>query len=458
MNPDPSEILDRQYQGKRRWSANSFSKFEIRISKFRLTWPQRHRLRTFFRSSLWIVPLGCMLLALVIAPILRELDARTNWTLLGFTPNGARSLVGALVASGLSFIVFTFSILLVAVQIASGNLSPRVIPSFLKDRPVKIVLGVFVFTFTYSVAVLGRIENSVLQLPMVLVILFNLVSIGGFLYLIDYTATSLRPVSMAARIATEGLGVIESVYPRALSASGGAPAERETDQLGAPSRTVTYGGTSGVIVAMHVEGLVALAQRVDCVLKMVPQVGEFVGRGEPFFHVFGGRDTLDERELHEAVAFGAERTMHQDPEFVFRILVDIAAKALSPSINDPTTAVLVTHQIHRLLRLVGTRDLSTGRILDRAGHLRLVYRTPNWEDFVSLAVTEIRLYGAGSMQVPRRLRAMLENLIQVLPAVRAPALREQLSLLDRSVHRGFPDREDQVRAETADYQGVGGAR
>ena len=399
-----------------------------------------------------------MLLALLIAPAFRELDARSKWTLLGFTPNGARSLVGALVASGLSFIVFTFSILLVAVQIASGNLSPRVIPSFLKDRPVKIVLGVFVFTFTYSVAVLGRIEDSVLQLPMLLVILFNILSIAGFLYLIDYTATNLRPVSMAARIAAEGRAVIEDVYPRALATPGGALAEPETEQLGAPSRTIMYGGTSGVIVAMHVEGLVALAQKAGCVLKMIPQVGEFVGKGEPFFQVFGGNDTLDERGLHEAVAFGAERTMQQDPEYGFRILVDIAAKALSPAINDPTSAVLVIHQIHRLLYLVGTRDLSTGEVHDRAGHLRLIFRTPDWEDFVSLAVTEIRLYGAGSMQVPRRLRAMLENLIQILPSVRAPALREELNLLDRSAQRGFSDHEDQVRAETADYQGVGGGR
>ncbi len=423
-----------------------------------MTWLQRHRFRTFVRSSVWIVPMGCLLLGLAVAPVLRGLEDATKWRLLDFSPNGARSLLGALVASDLSFIVFTFSILLVAVQIASANLSPRIIPLFLRDRRVKIVLGMFVFTFIYSVAVLGRIEESVHQLPVLLAILFNLVSIAAFLYLIDYSARSLRPVTVAARIASEGQRVIESVYPRVLAPSGGTSPEPETILLGAPSRVIPYGGASGDIVAIDVDGLVAAAERADCVVKMIPQVGEFVAKGEPFFQAIGAADRLSERELHQAVVFGADRTMEQDPAFVFRILVDIAAKALSPAINDPTTAVLAINHVHRLLRLVGTRDLSTGRVHDRAGKLRLIYRTPNWEDFVSLAVTEIRLYGAGSIQVPRRLHAMLENLMEVLPSVRTPALREQLSLLDRSVHRGFPDHEDQVRAETGDSQGVGGAR
>ncbi len=423
-----------------------------------MTWLQRYRFRSFVRSSVWIVPLGGLLLALLLAPVLRHLDATTRWALLAFSPNGARSLLGALVASGLSFIVVTFSILLVAIQIASGNLSPRVIPLFLRDRPVKMVLGVFVFTYAYSVAVLGRIEESVPQLPILLAILFSLASIGAFLYLIDYSAKSFRPVGVAARIAAEGQRVIEAVYPRALPPSGGALSESDPTELGAPSRTITYGGAPGVILAMDVDGLVAAAERADCVLTVVPQVGEFVAHDEPLFHVFGAAAMLDERELHQAVALGPERTMQQDPAFAFRILVDVAIKALSPAINDPTTAVLVINEIHRLLRVVGTRDLGTGRVLDRVGKLRLIYRTPDWEDFVSLAVTEIRLYGAGSIQVPRRLHAMLENLQEVLPAHRAPALRGQLNLIQRSVHRGFQDQEDQDRAEIGDTQGVGGAR
>ena len=149
--------------------------------------------------------------------------------------------------------------------------------------------------------------------------------------------------------------------------------------------------------------------------------------------------------------------MEQDPEFAFRIIVDIAAKALSPAINDPTTAVLAVDQIHRLLRAVGERQLDTGRIHDDAGRLRLLYRTPDWEDFVGLAITEIRHFGRDSFQIVRRLRAMLENLIDTLPPNRAALLRTELALLDRGVERDFRDPEDRVRAASADSLGVGGA-
>jgi uncharacterized membrane protein len=136
--------------------------------------------------------------------------------------------------------------------------------------------------------------------------------------------------------------------------------------------------------------------------------------------------------------------------------VDIACKALSPAINDPTTAVLALDQIHYLLRVVSGRYLDTGNVRDTAGQLRLVYRTPDWEDFARLAVTEIRHYGCESIQIMRRLRAMLENLIETLPEARAARLRQELALLHRSADRFFPEPEDRAMAEVGDSQGVGG--
>ena len=137
-------------------------------------------------------------------------------------------------------------------------------------------------------------------------------------------------------------------------------------------------------------------------------------------------------------------------------MVDIANKGLSPAINDPTTAVLALDQIHHLLRDVGRRHLDDERVRDRAERLRLVYRTPDWEDFVRLAVTEIRQFGGSSMQIARRLRAMLENLIQTLPEERAALLREELKLLHRSVEQFFVEPEDRALAEVSDSQGMGG--
>jgi uncharacterized membrane protein len=185
-------------------------------------------------------------------------------------------------------------------------------------------------------------------------------------------------------------------------------------------------------------------------------VGDFVAFGSPLFRVYGGNTKPSASALRHWVALGPERTVEQDPVFAFRIIVDIASKALSAAINDPTTAVLAIDQIHHLLRNVGRRHLDEGTRCDREGRLRLIFPTPDWEDFVCLAVTEIRQFGGGSMQVVRRLRAMLENLCEVLPAERTVLLREELALLRRSAERSFPEPEDLVRANTSDSQGVGG--
>jgi len=189
----------------------------------------------------------------------------------------------------------------------------------------------------------------------------------------------------------------------------------------------------------------------------VPQVGDFVAVGEPIFRLYAGAAGIDDRKLREAAVLGPERTLEQDPMFALRILVDIAIKALSPAINDPTTAVLVIDQLHRLLRMVGRRHLHNEAIFDRARQLRLILRTPNWQDFVHLVFFEIRHYGAENIQIARRLRAMTENLIQTLPELRHAALRQQLDLLDRALETRYAFPEDLALARIADSQGLGGA-
>jgi len=149
--------------------------------------------------------------------------------------------------------------------------------------------------------------------------------------------------------------------------------------------------------------------------------------------------------------------MEQDPLFSFRILVDIALKALSPAINDPTTAILAMDQIHRLLRVVGKRRLHGAGVRDPAGRVRVIFRTPNWGDFVNISCSEIRACGANNVQVARRSRAMLENLIRTLPQQRHAALRQQLDLLDRTLPEFYRLEEDLALARIPDPQGLGGA-
>ena len=162
-------------------------------------------------------------------------------------------------------------------------------------------------------------------------------------------------------------------------------------------------------MAVNLEALIAEAGQTSGVIVFVPQVGDFVAVDEPLFGLYSGAKKIDEHVLRATVAFGSERTVEQDPTFAFRIIIDIALRALSTAINDPTTAVLAIDQLHRLLRLVGKRHLRTDEILSSAGELCVVVRTPNWEDVVIFAFSEIRACGSNNFQIVRRLRAMLEK-------------------------------------------------
>ena len=162
------------------------------------------------------------------------------------------------------------------------------------------------------------------------------------------------------------------------------------------------------------------------------------------------------RTLHDWVALGAERTIDEDPAFAVRIMVDVAAKALSAAINDPTTAVQVLDYLTECLCLIGTTDLSAPRWQPGVSKLGVVIPGRHFEDFLELATTEIREYGSTSVQVMRRMRAMLEKLSEeVLPEHRA-AVAQELTRLDASVAQGFAGSIDLDRAGVGDLQGIGG--
>jgi uncharacterized membrane protein len=224
-----------------------------------------------------------------------------------------------------------------------------------------------------------------------------------------------------------------------------------------PVRTIVHRGKSAVILAVNLKALAALAKRADTVVELVPHVGDFVATGDPLFRQHGGTVAIDDRTLQGYVAFGRERTLEQDSTFAFRVIVDIAIKALSTAINDPTTAVIAIDTLQPLVRRVGMRDLRMDSVRDADGRRRVLFRTPNWDDFVQLAFSEIRHSGARDLQVARRLRAMLEHLMEVLPDSRVPALRREWQLLDRAVRRLYPFPEDLALARTPDPQGLGGA-
>ncbi|HSQ54518.1 MAG TPA: DUF2254 domain-containing protein [Gemmata sp.] len=420
-----------------------------------MNWEQRYRLKQMARTSLVLWAGLALAAALVFAPFVRWLDQGTSHVIFGYGPESARLVLGALAGSMLTFIVFVLSATLIVVQLAAGQLTPRIVAMVFAMPWVRITLGLFTFTYAYTLAALGRIEDQVPHLLIGIAVILNLGCILGFYFFVQNLSYGLRSTSMMQLVADRGLRVIEQVYPRKYN--GTIPEQPEKEMLVEREVVIDYAKRSGVVLAFSAPDLVRIATEADTVIELIPQVGDFVATGDPLYRLSPGRKPVTSESLHACVAVGAERTLEQDPRFVFRILVDIASRALSPAVNDPTTAVLVLDQIHNLLLFLGRRHLDEGLIRGVDGQVRLIHGTPDWHDFVILAVSEIRQFGEASLQVDRRLRAMLEHLIETLPEVRGAPLREELALLGRGVERRFSDVEDRKRAVIGDYQGVGGS-
>ena len=422
-----------------------------------MTWNQRHALLNYLRSSLWILPLIALLLEQLALRAAFAVDARTSWVpVWPLEVEGTKKTIETIITLELSFIVFTFGSMLVAIQIAGGQLTPRIIATtLLRDNTIRFTVGLFVFTMLFAIGVVARIQPTTNGLPIWITAALGLGSIAAFLYLIDYAARLLRPSSILWRVAEDGLAVIEHVYPKATGDMGTPTTSRPT--FLEPDQIIKHEGKGAFLLATDFASLVAEAKRVDGVIEFVPRIGDFVATGEPIFLVHNSSCRSDERRLRGAVAFGSERTIEQDSTFAFRVIVDIGIKALSKAINDPTTAVQAIDQLQRLLRDLGGREFGNGQVVDEGGLLRVLFPTPNWEDFVQLSFSEIRLYGAENFQVARRLRAMIDTLLKALPESRTPALLRERDLLDQAIERLYFLAEERALARVADAQGIGGA-
>lgn len=458
------------------------------MKRLNMPWNRWYGLKSYVGSSLWIVPVVAILIQFVVKRLSEKLgtwmyhagfyDLKTGF--MGFSMTGARASLETVITANLSFLVFTFGSMLVAIQVASGQYTPRIIATtLLRDNPIRYTVGLFLFTLLFCNRTLSYMgETEVHQFQVFLSLVFGIVSFIAFLFLIDYAAKFLRPVSLVGLIGEQGIEVIDSVYPNPTRGVDSQPVPRKrrarsplawvikgepermearSGKRGAPDRTFTHLGRSKVLLAVNLQALVAEARRADVVIELAPQVGDFVPTGEPLFYVYGDAGRIDEQLLREQVVFGTERTMEQDPMFSFRILVDIAAKALSPAINDPTTAVLALDQLHRLLREVGRRRLRGEVVRDERGEPRVIYRTPNWEDYVNVSCQEIRTCGAANVQIARRLRALFDNLLETLPPYRHETLELERGRLDQMIETLYPLRDDRDLARIPDSQGLGGS-
>jgi uncharacterized membrane protein len=415
-------------------------------------WGIAFRTRQFAKGSLWLLPLIGAVLGVVLGSISIDVDKHTHLSQIWeYSPATATTLLSAVVGATAALTGFVVTVSVLVVQMATQTFSARYMRLWYRDGLLKATLAVIVGTLTFSFALLRRVSTDfVPNLGVTVAGVFLLAGILLFLLFLDRFVHRLRPVAVAALVARAGRRALED------SPATTTPVAAVDVPEGPPALRVTA-ETAGAIQAINAEGLVRWARSHDCVLVLRQAVGDFVPSGRVLMDVYGTVDAKAERQLRDLVSFGVERTIDQDAGFAVRIMVDIANKALSPAVNDPTTAVQVLDHLEELLRVIGTTSLERrGELRDDAGRLRVIVPSQRWEDFLSLAVTEIREYGAKSIQVMRRLRTLLEGLHDEVLEDYRPAVKEEMRRLDATVEASFGGSVDLDRAVLADRQGIGG--
>lgn len=381
-------------------------------------------LLTRLTTAFWAIPaagaVGSGLLALLTAWVDREYGDRSG-VLYGGGPDSARTILQTVATSVLTFAGLTFSITVVALQLASSQFSPRVLSSLMRDRWTQGALATFVGTFVYALLMLREVrggeESFVPGLGVGVTLLLGLASIAALVGFIHHMVQSLRVVTIIERIASETREALDGWYADEPVGHG---------RVVQGGRHVLDSKTDGVLAWYDRDALVGLAVQHDLTVELLVPSGAWVVAGRPVMALHGAAEP--DVDLPSVVGLGRERETVRDPSYGFRQLVDIAERALSPGVNDPTTALQCVDRMHALLARIVDRDLAVGdTVVD--GVVRLRLPVPRWEDYLGLACDEIRHWGADSLRVHRRLEAMLRHLESVAPAERVEPVRRQLEAL-----------------------------
>jgi uncharacterized membrane protein len=410
--------------------------------------------------GIWVVPLSYMAGALVLGLTMPRFETRIFPGL--FSPMSVSSAIAiySAIASGMIALTgIVFSLTFVMAQFSATAYSPRLVLWLSRSPVIAHSLGVFSATFLYAISALAGVDrNGSGKVPItsvLLVVLLLVASVGMFVALIERIGL-LQINRMLIFTGDRGREVIEAMYP--LGQPAGAAIGLEEYRALSPGRTLVYRGRPQSIQSVDVAALVRLARSCGGVIEMKSAIGDTVVEMTPLLQVWGVHHDPDEKALQDAIELGGERTFEQDPKYAIRLLVDIAIRALSPAVNDPTTAVQALDQIEDLLLRIGQRHLDMGEYRDAQGRLRLVLAMPSWEDLLLLAFDEIRAYGATSVQVMRRMKALVSDLGVALPEARQAPLRHWSQRIDRTIARSYQDEEEQNDASVEDRQGLGAPR
>lgn len=398
------------------------------------------RLKTLWtnvESSLWFVPILMIFGAAGLAYGLIEVDAHSSWELqkkfprfFGVSAEGSRTILSAIAGSTIAIAGVTFSITIVALSLAASQYTPRLLRNFMRDRSNQIVLGTLVSIFIYCLIVLRTIKGGEEPfVPAVSIVSAIVLAIGGiiaFIYFIHHIATGIQAATILNSIAVETNGAIESLFPDELGHETepmeGTEEERALlhDRHWEPVPV----DCSGYLQNVENESLLNYAAKNDCIIKVERCIGDFVCKGTPIVSIMGwhGVEKKHVKKINRLFGIDSYRSIYQDPAFGVRQIVDVALKALSPGINDPTTAKTCIDYLGTVLRNLGDRKVpSPFRYCE--GKLRVIAFGPTFESLVDLMFHEIRQHASSNVSVVIR---TLDTIEKVADSIETSARRAVL--------------------------------
>ncbi len=409
------------------------------------------------RTSFWFVPAVIVLGAVALATGLIALDANVEahfdkkWPLLfGAGAAGSRGLLTAVAGSMITVAGVVFSITIVALSLTSSQYTSRVLRNFMRDRMNQVVLGVFVGIFAYCLVVLRTIRGGdegafVPSLAVLGGLALAFVGTAFLIYFIHHIAMSIQASSIIAAAAEETIAAVDHLFPKGLGDNADDDAHgNPAAALGEQTWSAVAARKTGYIESIDGDSLLALARKHGTIVRMERGIGEFVVEGAPLMSVArqGGPDDEAAAELNTVYVISRQRTVQQDAGFGIRQIVDIAMKALSPGVNDTTTAVMCVDYLGAILARLAVREIATPRRLDE-GELHVIARGPCFESLLAEAFEQIRQNAEGNVAVLTRQLQSLEIIAgQTANTRRRQALRQQADLITAVAERTIASPQD----------------
>jgi uncharacterized membrane protein len=397
------------------------------------------KLRDLLRVNFWLIPSVMVLGAVALSFLMLAIDARFDghsaflglgWKFTSGT-DGARQILATIASSMITITSITFSLTIVALQLASSQFGPRLLRNFMADRGTQVVLGTFISTFTYSLLILRSIHTEddqpfVPHYSLLLAVLFALAALGVLIYFIHHTATAIQADQVIKHVSAELRQSLETLFPEQVGQAARSPRDAAAPRWSVQHAVSILSPRSDYLQAIETDALLKIATEHDLVLRVEQRPGRFLLEGVLLAYAWPPEridDALGEH-IGKTFVFGGTRSPFQDAEFAVDQLVEIAVRALSSGINDPFTAITCVDRLSEALLLLSKRAEPASHRADEQGTLRIVSSVESFAGIAEACFNQIRQAAEGIPAVSIRI---LQRIGDLAPHVESAAVRQVLS-------------------------------